>query len=258
MKDQYFGDINDYRKYGLLRLLTRRGVVKTGVCWMLTSPDGRPDGRKTGYLQRAAHFRHLDPDVFDFLRRSIVGRETDEHWRKVHLVEGGRILPNATYFSDPLDDDLVGRQAYFERVLRQFRESQVSLVFFDPDNGFSDLGGSGRDNRRRLRSNKYLRWDELQRTFAEGFSVLTYQHFVREQRAHFVDRLAGEIKTRTRSSHAFSFWTPHAVFLLVPHEQHLAHFQGSARSVALSPWGLVGSCRTCAGTGKPQIYVQEH
>jgi len=33
MKNQYFGDINDYRKYGLLRTLTG-GQIKTAVCWM--------------------------------------------------------------------------------------------------------------------------------------------------------------------------------------------------------------------------------
>jgi len=39
MKNQYFGDINDYRKYGLLRLLTDGGDIRTAVCWMLTPGD---------------------------------------------------------------------------------------------------------------------------------------------------------------------------------------------------------------------------
>ena len=46
MKDQYFGDVNDFRKYGLLRLLTLQDGLRLGVCWMLTAPDGRPDGRR--------------------------------------------------------------------------------------------------------------------------------------------------------------------------------------------------------------------
>jgi hypothetical protein len=48
MKNQYFGDVNDYRKYGLLRSLTAGGRITTTVCWMLTPDDGRPDGRLTG------------------------------------------------------------------------------------------------------------------------------------------------------------------------------------------------------------------
>jgi hypothetical protein len=42
MKNQYFGDINDYRKYGLLRILSDEGSMRTGVCWMLTRDDGGP------------------------------------------------------------------------------------------------------------------------------------------------------------------------------------------------------------------------
>jgi hypothetical protein len=35
MKVQYFGDVNDYRKFALLRLLASKGGFKIGVCWML-------------------------------------------------------------------------------------------------------------------------------------------------------------------------------------------------------------------------------
>ena len=34
VKDQYFGDVNDYRKYGLLRALGHAGF-QTLVVWML-------------------------------------------------------------------------------------------------------------------------------------------------------------------------------------------------------------------------------
>jgi hypothetical protein len=44
MKDQYFGDINDFRKYGLLRLLCVSDRLRLGVCWMLTDTDSRTDG----------------------------------------------------------------------------------------------------------------------------------------------------------------------------------------------------------------------
>ncbi|CAA9432540.1 MAG: hypothetical protein AVDCRST_MAG37-733 [uncultured Rubrobacteraceae bacterium] len=50
MKNQYFGDVSDYRKYGLLRVLSSEGEISTGVCWMLTPSDGRTDGRKLEYL----------------------------------------------------------------------------------------------------------------------------------------------------------------------------------------------------------------
>ena len=40
MKNQYFGDVNDYRKYGLLRALQGEGSLSTLVAWMLTPDDG--------------------------------------------------------------------------------------------------------------------------------------------------------------------------------------------------------------------------
>ena len=48
MKNQYFGDVNDYRKYGLLRLLGRAGKVKIGVCWMLTRTTTNPMDKRPG------------------------------------------------------------------------------------------------------------------------------------------------------------------------------------------------------------------
>jgi hypothetical protein len=44
MKNQYFGDINDYRKYGLLRILQSTGNGRLLVAWMLTPDGGSRDG----------------------------------------------------------------------------------------------------------------------------------------------------------------------------------------------------------------------
>jgi hypothetical protein len=45
MKNQYFGDVNDYRKYGLLRALQSTWNGSLLVAWMLTPDDGGRDGR---------------------------------------------------------------------------------------------------------------------------------------------------------------------------------------------------------------------
>ena len=65
MKNQYFGDINDYRKYSLLRLLSGHGKISTAVCWMLTPDDLRPDGHRIQYLREPEKWRKFDPAVFD-------------------------------------------------------------------------------------------------------------------------------------------------------------------------------------------------
>ena len=52
LKDQYVGDINDYRKYALLRALSADGANRLGVCWMLTESDGGNHGSWLGYMEQ--------------------------------------------------------------------------------------------------------------------------------------------------------------------------------------------------------------
>lgn len=68
MKDQYFGDINDYRKYGLLRTLAGAGL-SVGVCWLLTPDDGGGDGQLRSYLTKPWRWRQYDPELYDRLQR---------------------------------------------------------------------------------------------------------------------------------------------------------------------------------------------
>ena len=54
MKNQYFGDVNDFRKYGLLRTLQRASGLAVGVCWFLTIDDHAGDGERRNYLTNPA------------------------------------------------------------------------------------------------------------------------------------------------------------------------------------------------------------
>ena len=66
VKDQYFGDVNDYRKYGLLRALGHAGF-QTLVVWMLTPNDRRSDGLFTDYLDKPSHWKRYDEELYDAL-----------------------------------------------------------------------------------------------------------------------------------------------------------------------------------------------
>ena len=72
MKNQYFGDINDYRKYGLIRILSDGGIIRTGICWMLTPDDTRTDGKFTEYLAKSEEYKKFDPDLYDFLGQCLL------------------------------------------------------------------------------------------------------------------------------------------------------------------------------------------
>lgn len=71
MKNQYFGDINDFRKYGLLRTIERISGLSIGVCWFLTADDGGADGELRKYLSHSRRWRNYDSDLFDKLQRLL-------------------------------------------------------------------------------------------------------------------------------------------------------------------------------------------
>lgn len=223
MKDQYFGDVNDFRKYSLLWYLSGCGAMRTGICWMLTAPDGRSDGCMLGYLSQPNDFRPLAPQVFDVLHQAVM---VDKD-RRVARLEETAALPNVVYHSPYLPDNKDGRFAYFQGAAASLRSAD--WIFFDPDNGLEvpsiALGRKG--------SSKFLYWHEVENTYRSGRSVLIYQHFPRKPRGPYIERLALALSERTRSPAVLSFRTNRVVFLLATHERHFDEFRVRANEVAL-------------------------
>ena len=225
MKDQYFGDVNDFRKYGLLRSLTTPDRLSLGVCWMLTEPDTRTDGKLLAYLGNPKRYRHLDPDLFSWLKQ-VVDCEKD---RRTARIEGSTLLGSASFQSTILTDRHSERRGYFSECATRF--ARCDLVFFDPDTGLEVKSTP----RGRKGSCKYLYWDEVCTTFAAESSVLIYQHFPHEERAGYIARVTGTLHEQTRAATVFSFSTPNVLFLLASQERHAAAFRNQL-SVIRSVW----------------------
>jgi hypothetical protein len=221
MKNQYFGDVNDYRKYGLLRALTGMGKISTAVCWMLTPDDGSTDGKFVNYLRDPLRWRHNDPELFDTLRRALLVSSV----RGVIAAEESKILPASVLFSEALPDDSEKRKRYFESFWSMAAE--CDLIFFDPDNGIEvrskPNGCKG--------SSKYLYWPELADAFIRGKSVLVYQHFRRSRRDLFVSKMAREIADRTGALTIYSFRTASVVFFLLLPESRSTIIEHNISSV---------------------------
>lgn len=203
MKDQYAGDINDYLKYTLLRVLAGAHPGTLQVCWMRTADDGRTDGRRLSYLADAATFREFDPPVFDALARVVASGA-----RSVKAIQATDILCNACFHAEILRDDLDARAAYFAEVWDKL--GSEDLVFFDPDNGLEVA--SVRLGRRN--SSKYLFWDELKHALGEMRSACIYQHFPRRPRAAFIDTLLEELSQRFPDHSAFAVSSPWVAYLV--------------------------------------------
>jgi hypothetical protein len=84
MKNQYFGDINDIKKYSVLQGLA--GTYLTlSVCMMLTKGDGGPDGKKTNYLDSPDKWRHRNPELFDTFYEFVKVRQNRKLDTKSYL-----------------------------------------------------------------------------------------------------------------------------------------------------------------------------
>jgi hypothetical protein len=163
VKNQYFGDVNDYWKYGLLRGFASAGLA-VGVCWLLTPDDDGGDGKQRAYLKDPKRWESSDPSLFAMMQR-VNGPECT---RDVRLAETLEFIPGARYFSETLT--LEGREEYFTTARLWLQGSD--LVFFDPDNGV-EISSVGRN---RQASVKYVFWSEVATSYGLGCSVVVYQH----------------------------------------------------------------------------------
>ena len=227
MKNQYFGDVNDFRKYGLLRVLQEDGSGKLLVAWMLTPDDGSRDGSLRSYLRDAERWRHHDPQLFDGLVDLLQGGAVPA----VSLMEGSELMPRTDFYAATVQDTRQARDAWRDDLFTVAQSAD--LVFLDPDNGFEvhskRVGHAG--------SSKYVTWSEVEGLWGLGCSVLVYQHYRREPRDAFARRLAGELGERTGARYVEAFRRPHVLFLLALQDRHVRQF---GRAVARLPGRWAG------------------
>lgn len=242
MKNQYFGDVNDFRKYGLLRAITHAAQFRLSVAWMLTPDDGSADGKFTAYLEKPNAWRSHDPELFDGIRALM----NSEAPRSVGLIESTDLLPGAAYHSTIVPDSAPDRDLWFENLRAEMAGSD--LVFFDPDNGveIKSLPYG------RRKSSKFIYWHEIEDVWNAGSSVLIYQHFIREKRERFVGRTLAALRERAAESYVEAFSTAHVVFLLALQPRHQHHHGPIVRTVRdrwgdqIAHWSLADSQQVAA------------
>ncbi len=239
MKHQYFGDINDYRKYGLLRALAEASGLPLGVYWLLTADDQRTDGEFRQYLEQPSRWRKHDPGLYDRLQKL---REPGVA-RSVDHAETWELLPGARYFADLLEDGLDQRRDYFRRSWEAL--AGCPLLFFDPDNGL-EVQSVRRGSRG---SCKYVYWAEVKEAYRRGHSMVIYQHWPRAERQGYTSRLVEECRARLGGVVVDTFATAHVLFLLAARPEHAAGFE-RAHHLILERWaGQIAPMAHGAGNG---------
>lgn len=230
MKDQYFGDINDFRKYGLLRALAGAGQLRVGVAWMLTPDDGRTDGEFRRYLTQPERWRAHDSELHDRLR----GLLEPGIQRTVRHAEAWELVPGARYHWPEVPVGVSARREWFESALEAMKG--CDLVFFDPDNGLA-VPSVGRGS---MKAPKFLQWDEVAEAYRRGHSLLLYQHYPRRPRLQFEQELCERLKGLTSAGRVDVFSTAHVAFIALAQEAHADRIGRAAEALG-SRW--VGEIR---------------
>lgn len=225
MKNQYFGDKHDFRKYGLLRALITNTNLRLGICWMLTSNDTGNDGNFRDYLDNQNN-RQFDPILFNWLNENVNIQN-----RRVELLEGTELLgPNTVFYSPLLTDDINDRIQYMNKANDEFLH--CDLVFFDPDNGMEVQSKPiGRRN-----SNKYLYWQEATNFYFNKKSLLIYQHFPRRNRNEFINECVNAVHNYMPRSCVHTFKTQNVLFILVCHPLQADKIQINVNIFRRSNW----------------------
>jgi hypothetical protein len=220
MKNQYFGDINDYLKYGLLRCFAETGL-RIGVCWMLTPDDGRSDGRKIAYLTKPNLWREYDPVLYDTLSKAVTNRA-----RHVRHVQKPAFLPNTLFFSELVPDNRPSREVWLSKALAKL--ARADLLFFDPDNGIEiQSKPSGRTG-----SCKYLYWDEIELAWVRRASLIVFQHFPRQNREQYVSRLASQLARHVPGGDVVPLITSNVVYFLACQPRHKVEISLAVEMIA--------------------------
>jgi hypothetical protein len=204
MKVQYLGDVNDYRKYALLRLLADGGL-KIGINWLLTGNDGRRDANKRSYLSQPDDWKAYDPDLFAILAK-LPEAPTPHDLRQIEQQD---IIPGAVYFELPVPCGAAAREAYHVSSMQAL--TACDLIFFDPDNGLTPASVS----KARAAGVKFVFDDELASHYEAGRSLLVYQHFPRVERTGFLDGLGSRLRRFAPGAEIWACYTSNVVFMLV-------------------------------------------
>jgi hypothetical protein len=219
MKNQYIGDIQDYRKYGLLRILEKVGFGHILLALMTTPDDlSSNDGKKRRYLDLDQTSKRVRYDSFLYRRLQTIN--SDDEAGKIDKLKSYGLLKKATFFHVPVPEPIRIEEKPYERLiwLEKLKEAArpADLVFFDPDNGIEVLSAP----MTRVKSIKYVYWNEIEEIWRRGKSVLIYQHFPRRKRVQYIHDITSELSRHTDYAIVTAYRTPDVLFLLATQDRH--------------------------------------
>src|ERR1035438_2178176 len=217
MKNQYFGDINDFHKYRILSAISQQTGSHICFVWMLTENDESNEGGKRHHFKYPDQWRSNNRDLFDFLEK----HNTPLDQRNVTVMRHAPEFRGATFVNTMLTRNPLEQAAYFAEVRRVVRPKDI--LFFDPDNGL-EVPSVPRCSRK---SNKHLYWEDLCPLYAAGHSAVIYQHFPRKTRVAYTLEKIHSLEKKLNGSTAFAIRTTNVLFLVAAQPAHAGKIQAA-------------------------------
>ncbi len=189
MKNQYFGDVNDYFKYDLCIYLAENlpKVERFTFIPMLTAHDSSSDGGKVEYplgVGRESLYRYLQECIEKGERKvSLLGEYFEEQKENLSF--------DYHPYSDSLDNEFkhATREEYFSGIPDKDLKSAVIMV--DPDNGLEVKTSAPRNFHKFI---KYSEAGDLFRRMNSNSVLVIYQHFPRINHEQYLKDLHAEIQ----------------------------------------------------------------
>ncbi|MEA4831130.1 MAG: hypothetical protein VB118_00760 [Oscillospiraceae bacterium] len=232
MQDRYAGDVGDFGKIGILRILAGSNL-RIGVNWYLVSDEvHNDDGKHIGYLSDSK-FIGCDDELLGKLGYMVYGNQ-----RSISMLENMNLISNAVYYNDqllsPQESNKKFRNEWHSNALQKLTDTDI--VFLDPDNGLlpkSVYPGS-------KLSIKYIFENEIVDYYSSGHSVIFYNHRSRLEEDTYLNRFRTFFQIDSLCS-AFSFdmkfvrGTIRDYFFLI-HNRHIEQVKESVLIMMNSNW----------------------
>lgn len=206
MQNRYVGDVGDFGKLGLLRILCGQDaapLLRLGVVWYLYPDEARnADGKHLGYLRKNIHFSECDESLYQGLRALFLDETGNIVLanRLITTLETSDFLPARTvFYNKPLaysNGELIEtrkarRKTWLEGALRATEGSDI--VFLDPDNGIECKSVSQTSSK----GPKYVYWSDIAAFIGRKQSLIIYHHLNRtEKHSLQVEGILKEIRQR--------------------------------------------------------------
>jgi hypothetical protein len=131
MQIRHIGGVGDFGKFALLRHLMEGR--RLAVCWYLTGASDETKSREKhfDYLTRPDAFRHLAPELYDWL--VVFAGRRDALADPLTALQSSGVLEHTVFIRREVPQKASLRSLWAESLLNS--ASGANLVFLDPDNG---------------------------------------------------------------------------------------------------------------------------